>query len=509
MPYTLAISFSNIQHYYNLPMILVGLALDSDDEQNLTSIKTKEELFPDPHKLPEFDLSQLENELIRYKKYIVSYKVVNLKKPQNIDGTISEIPPRFLDGYLETINAILSSNLMILSEQIKNYYVHVPINEDGKIIPVQKSLSSPHPVFKYPLVSQSKNNFNELMHLARLFATYEYLKKRRVVRRFANTYVTNTSPNLLHITRIHWRSPNIQHYAGSFVGYPDIIVRTGAESKKTPLIPSQEVNIFPIARFCLGVTDELKNESCIQSSNKRPFGTILTNKKFERCPSCRGKSVHIRCLYQNPKCDGSQVLCGNNGFAGNVCNGNFSVYLSIFNDILKVGRCILSRTIGRLLEQSAFDGLIFYPINSIDVAHNIEREVAVYLRKSVKHLNSYGINRVSRSVKTEDRFEHVKSISKKNGINERDRAYERIKLLLRRSNRPEIRSLFTLESRKIDLAENWFVDGSLEIDQAELIKETQFKRIEGKIEGIVGSFLFMKKKAYNLNSLQGFVVECQ
>ena len=490
-------------------MIFVGLAFDSDDEQNVASLKTKEDLFPDLNKLPEFDLSQLENELIRYKKHVASYKVVDLKKPKSIDGTVSGTPERFLDGYLETINAILSSNLMILSEGIKNCYVHVPINRDGEIITVQKPLSSSHPVFKYPLVFQSKNNFNELMHLARLFATYEYLRRRRVLRRYVNSYVKNTTHNLLHVTRILWKSPSVQHYANSFVGYPDIIVRTWTESKKIPLVPGQEMSIFPIARFCLGITDELKNESCIQSGNKRPFGTILTNKQFERCPSCRKKSIHIRCLYQHPKCDGSQVLCGNNSFAGNVCNGNFSIYLSIFNDILKVGRCILSRTVGRLLEQSAFDGLIFYPINSIDAAHNIEREVATYLRGRVKHLNAYGINRVARTVKTEDRFEHVRLFSKKTRSNEREHAYNRIKQLLKRTSRPEIRSLFALESRKIDLAQNWFIDETLEIDQTELIKETQFKRIKGKIEGIVGSFLFVNKKAYALNNLQGFVVECQ
>lgn len=509
MPYTLAISFSNIQYYYGLPMICVGLAFDSGDEQNLSSIKTKEGLFPDPNKLPEFDLSRLENELTRYRKYVESYRVVNLEKPMTVDDKGSETPERYLDGYLETINAILSSNLMILSEGIKICYVHVPIYEDGKIMPIQKSLLTSHPIFKYPLVFQSKNNFNKLMHLARLFATYEYLKRRRGLRRYINGYVKHTSLDLLQITRILWRSPNVQHYTGYFVGYPDIIVRTWKESKKIPLVPGQEMKIFPIARFCLGITDELKNESCIQSSTKRPFGSVITSKQFERCSSCRKKSLHIRCLYQHPKCDGSQVLCGNSSFAGNVCNGNFSIYLSIFNDVLKVGRCILSRTIGRLLEQSAFDGLIYYPINSIDAAHNIERKVATYLRNKVRHLNAYGIGRVSRTVKTKERFEHVRLLSNKAKSNERQYAYHGIKQLLQKTNSPEIRSLIALESRKIDLAQNWCIDENLEMNQTELVKETQFKRIEGKIEGIVGSFVFVGKKAYALNSLQGFVVECQ
>jgi len=489
-------------------MIFVGLVFDSGDVKNLIPIKTKEDLFPDPRNLPQFDLSILENELIRYKKYVVSYKIVDVEKPKSDSGGVSETPERFLDGYLETIKAILSSDLMIVSEGIMNFYAHVPINEDGETITVQKSLYSSHPIFKYPLTFQSKNSFNEFMHLARLFAVYEYLKKRRLLRRYINSYVKNTGDNLLHVTRIFWKSPNLQHYTDSFVGYPDIIVKTRTEFKKISLVPGREINIFPIARFCLGITDELKNESCIQSSNRRPFGTLLTGKgTFERCLSCREKSIHIRCLYQHPKCDGSQVLCHNNSFAGNVCNGNFSIYLSIFGDILKVGRCIFSRTVGRLLEQSAFDGLIFYPINSIDAAHNIEREVATYLRGQVKRLNRYKINRVARRVKTEDRFEHVKLLSKNNGSSERGDAYEGIKHLLGKTNRPEIYSLLALESRKIDLAENWFIDENLEIDQTVLSKEIQFKRIKGKIEGIVGPFLFVNKKAYNLNNLQGFVVE--
>ena len=509
LPYILAISFSNVQHYYYLPMIFVGLAFDSDDGKNLISIRTKEDLFSDLNKLPKFDLSLLENELAKFKKYVVSYRVVNSEKPKSKNRMTLLTSERFLDGYLETIYAILSSNLLLSFKEMKSCYVHAPINRDGELITLQKSLKSSHPVFKFPLVFQSKNNFNEFMHLARLFASYEYLKQRRIRRRFIYDYVRNANTDLLHVTRLHWKSPYVQYYAGSFVGYPDLIVRTRTENKKIPLIPGEEIHIFPIARFCQGITDEFRNEFCMQTDNKRPFGTIITNKKFERCASCSKKSLHIRCISQHPKCDGSQVLCGNNDFAGNVCNGNFAVYLTIFNDILKVGRSILSRTIGRLLEQSALDALIFYPINSIDAAHMIERKITIYLRRKVKHLKTYGITRVVRIVRTEDRFEHVRLFSKKNGSNEREHAYDEMRRLLERANHPEIRSLFALESRRIDLSQNWFVDETLEIDQTDLIKETQFIRIDGKIKGIVGSFVFVNKKAYALNNLQGFVMECQ
>ena len=490
-------------------MIFVGLAFDSDDRKNLASIRTKEDLFPVPNKLPTFDLSLLENELVKFKKYVVSYRVVNSEKPKSNNGIPLLTPERFLDGYLKTINAILSSDLLMSFKEIKSCYVHAPINRDGELITLQSSLKSSHPVLKYPLIFQSKNNFNEFMHYARLSATNEYLKQRRIRRRFIYDYVRNANTDLLHVTRLHWKSPNIQHYAGSFVGYPDLIVRTRKKHKKIPLIPGEEIQIFPIARFCQGITDEFKNEFCLQTDNKRPFGTIVPNKKFERCASCSKKSLHIRCISRYPKCDGSQVLCGNNDFAGNVCNGNFAVYLTIFNDILKVGRSILSRTIGRLLEQSALDALIFYPINSLDVAHMIEREITIYLRRKVKHLRTYGITRVVRTVRTNDRFEHVRLFSKKSGSKEREHAYDAMRRLLEKAKNPEIRSLFSLETRRIDLGQNWFVDETSEIDQTDLVERTQFKRIKGKLEGIVGSFAFVNKRAYALNNLQGFVVECQ
>lgn len=509
MPYILAISFSNVQHYYYLPMIFVGLAFDSDDGKNLASIRTKEDLFPDPNKLPTFDLSLLENELAKFRKYVVSYRVVNSEKPKSNNGIPLLTSKRFLDGYLETIYAILSSDLLISFEEMKCCYVHVPIKRDGEPITLQKSLKSSHPVFKYPLVFQSKNNFNKYMHFARLSATYEYLKRRRIRRRFVYDYVRSANTNLLRITRLHWKSPYVQHYTGSFVGYPDILVRTRTECHKIPLIPGEEIQIFPIARFCQGITDKFRNEFCMQTDNKKPFGAMVTNKKFERCASCRKRSVPVRCLFQHPKCDGSQVLCGNNDFAGNVCNGNFTVYLTIFNDILKVGRSILSRTIGRLLEQSALDALVFYPINSINAAHSIERAIAIYLRRRVKHLKAYGIRRVVTTVKTKDRFEHVKFSSKRIRSANREYAYDAMRRLLERANHHEIRSLFSLEPRRIDLSQNWFVDETLEIDQTDLIEEPQFERIHGRLDGIVGSFIFLNKKAYALNNLQGFVVEWQ
>lgn len=489
-------------------MIFVGLAFDSDDEENLTCVQKKEDLFPDPNKLPDFDLSKLEKEILELKKHIVSCKVINSEKPKSNTGIDYEGSERFLDGYLDTINATLSSNLRIITEGIEKCYVHAPINEDGEVITVQKSLSHSHPVFKRTLIFQDKNSFNELVHQARLFATYEYLRRRRVLRRHVNRYIENTRHTLLHIVRMLWKSPNVQRYTNSFVGYPEIIVRTRSKFEKIPLILGQKINFFPIARACLGIPDEVGNESCIQSDDRRPFGTIVTSKKFERCPTCRKKSVNIRCIYQHPKCDGSQVLCDNSNFAGNVCNGNFAIYLTIFNDILKVGRAILSRTIGRLLEQSALDGLVFYPVNSIDTAHMIERKVATYLRGRIKHLRTYGINRITTRVNTEDRFKHIKLASEKIGSNDREYVYEQIKRILEKVRRPEIRLLVALQSRTVDLSQNWLINETAEISNANLTMETQFVQIEGKIEGIVGSFVFSNGRAFALNNLQGYVAEC-
>jgi len=173
--YILAISFSNIQFYYGLPTIFVGLAFDSVKEQSLSPLRTKEDLFPDLRKLPEFDLCRLENELTRYSKHVLSHKVVNLEKPKSSNRTSYWTPKRFLDSYLEAISAVLSSDLLLSSESVRKCYVHAPINSDGEPIVLQKALLSSHPVCITPTQDFKVTSPEQLQLLHSFGSTVCYL----------------------------------------------------------------------------------------------------------------------------------------------------------------------------------------------------------------------------------------------------------------------------------------------------------------------------------------------
>jgi hypothetical protein len=324
--------------------------------------------------------------------------------------------------------------------------------------------------------------------------------------------VRNNKENLKQVVRAIWQSPRIETYSDSFVGYPELLINNGSNSKKTTLTLGSNISFFPIARFCLGCTDEiedfrLQNPSCVQSSKIRPFGSIISKKGFERCKGCNEKSKHIDCIYKKPKCDGSQIRCKKEFFAGNICNGNFSVYISIFGDVLKIGRSILSRTIARLLEQSAYDALVFYPVNSLTFADFLENETKKYLRSKLRHLRPYGIHKVKKSVTVDERFTHIKTAMAENKKNTRDHIYDKVKALLAESKHPHIQALMSSEQKRVKLERNWFLTSSLNLSKTVLVTDLQFKKIGGEINGIIGSFLFINGKAYSLKSIQGCVME--
>lgn len=517
MGYTLALSFSNIQFGYGQPLIIVGIAFKTNQLPNLSSLHTKENLFPNnPYDLPKFNLSILESELKIHEESVLESQVVEIKKPRGYQGDTEEILKLFLDGYLKTINKIISSNILIASEGIDICFLHEPITRDGEEIPLQATLFSSHKLYsKYKLISQNKKNFCRIMHLARLFATNEYLKKRRNVTCFLREYTEVHENKLRQVARVLWKSPNIQNFADSFVGYPELLFRTNLHAEKIPLIVGKSLNIYPIGYSCFGIANERndfrsKISSCCQTSKALPFGKILSNKKrFELCRYCSKKTDIIYCLSTKPKCDGSQIPCGNDFFAGNICNGNFSIYISIFGNAIKVGRSILSRTVGRLLEQAAFDGLVFYPVNSLQRAHYLENELAKVLNSKIQNLKAFGFEKVKTSITAKERFEHIKSLLKQGDSKGRKRIYDEVKQLLDDINIPHIKALLSSEHLYVNFSRNWITEKSLEAEKVNLVTDVLFEEIKGKIEGVIGPFLFLNEKAYSLKNLQGCIIECQ
>jgi len=514
LPLVLAVSFSNIQHYWGLPTYFVGLVFYSGSESSLPPFKTKD-AFLNSNDLPTFDLFEVQSQLESLKKLIVVQKILALKKNEwsVLDRNYTLIINQYLNVYEKVIRQIFSSNFIVASQGLERCFFHVPLDYNGNELSVQKSLFSSHPIFKYPVAFLSKSTSNKFMQIARLVSWYKFLDKRRSSRRYINYYIRkNGEENHVQAIRMVWKSPQIEKYADAFVGFPNLIVRTNNGMNKIDLIPGSKIDILPIARFCLGPMAEFEsNTLCLRSNEKKPFGTLLSPKGLDRCRDCSKRSLGIRCLYQKPKCDGSQVICGNEFFAGAICNGPFSVYVSIFNETLKVGKCIESRTVERLIEQSALDGLVFHPITSIMAAYIIEDKLSRYLKKNLKELRPYGIIKVTKNIRTELAFEQVKCLLKEDKSKEkkrREKVYNKVKYLVSKSVDPKVRILSAIESRIISFDRNWLIDENLELDRYNLIKDPHCQRIKGKIDGIIGSFIFVDGKVYDLGSLGGYVLRC-
>jgi len=151
------------------------------------------------------------------------------------------------------------------------------------------------------------------MKYASLYATLEYLKRRRALRYFVYGQ-TKKEPDLWQISSLLWKSPKVQFFSDSFVGYPSLILHDFSTYRTIELVPGKEIDIFPIARFCRGVSSNGDVERCTKSRASKPFGILMKDATFDTCSSCSKKTMNFRCLYQKPRCNGVKVKCRNTHF---------------------------------------------------------------------------------------------------------------------------------------------------------------------------------------------------
>jgi hypothetical protein len=512
LSYSLALSFSNIHHRYRIPTVFIGYLFNRESEPFFNSVKTKNELGLNPLNYPSFNLEVIENELDKYEQLVVDSTIIKQDTPNYetaVEGqSLIDYVNAFANGYLKVIQ-IISARLTTSFKPIGSYYIHPILDINGKSLDIKK-ICPEHKILRYPLTYWAKELKNGFMNYTSLAATYEYLKERRPLKGFIYSQIPKEK-NLWQVGEVFWRSQNIHLFSDSFVGYPDLILHNRSDYHKISLIPNGFFDVLPISPFCLGATSEFDEpEICIKSSDRHPFGLIP--RKYDRCVACSKQTDHIRCLSREPRCDGISVKCKKTQFAGNVCNGDFALYITLFDGKIKVGRAILSRTIGRLLEQAAYDALVFYPIRTIKQAHNLEKKATEFLDSKVSLLQGLEIEKVEGQITYEARSEHIKNIvSERQSVvlARRDEIYKEIKKLIENSEDKQMKYLSALESKKVDLSSNWCYSEPNIIQKAILEKNIQLNHIKGIISSVIGPFIIINEKMYNLHDFQGFVVQCQ
>ena len=507
MPYILGASFSNVQHSFNLPTYFVAVAIESVRKSVLENIRTKEELQEDlEHKRNLFDLSRVENEINRFNDLVIKSRVIKLtKKDRKKAGDLLFM----LDGFLRAIQSAKSSDLRVTFEGFERCFLHIPLNPEGKELIVEDLDYFHHPLSKYRIKFQRKGEFDKILELARLFVWFENLNMVRRKRPFMNKQIRRSLDfEFFQIHKLVWNTPPIESYPNSFVGYPRMVVKTQHDMKDILIHPNRYLDIFPISPACSGLQRGLNVPRCVRASSKEPFGTILSNGKFEKCKFCTEHMKGALCLFQKPRCDGKEMICGDRAFVSQVCHADFCIYVTLYNDKVKVGRSIKSRIIGRLIEQCAFDGLVFYPVPWLPFADYLEEKLVNLLRDNISSFKAMEVSRITEKITSEERFKNIMLLYNNSDVQqeERDMIYDRMIEILNSLGNPEATYLLSLEQRKVNLKENWKVPDEINLDHNNFVQEFRFKRIKGNVTGVMGSFVSVNDKAYDTTKMGGYIV---
>lgn len=505
MTYTLGVSFSNVQMSFGLPMYFVAVAVESSRKLALREVKTKDEFQEDPeYKKNPFDLTEVEKEISRFQNLIIRSKLVRFgKRDRNkADDDISF----FLNGYLRCIESTKSSNLRLSSEEPEGCFLHIPVDREGKELAIEGWKYVNHPLFKYNIKFQRKGECERILELARLRAWYENFNMVRRKSPFLNKYLTSNSDfRFLQIRKLVWNSPPIESYPNSFVGYPRMIIQTRQGMEDILISPGTHLRFFPFSRACSGVENGLDEPTCLGKSQKKPFGTLLSGGTSEQCKTCSEASRGVKCLFQKPECDGKKMSCKNRGFVSRVCHSDSCIYVTIYNDKVKVGRSLKSRIVGRLIEQCAYDGLVFYPVPWLPFADYLEEKLVELLNENKSGFQTQEVSRATERIPSEDRYSSI--VSLRNGDpHQRDKLYDEIVELLNSLKCPEANYISNLENRKVNLKRNWKVCDPLDLKTDSLVDDFQFKKVEGEVTGVVGSFIILDEEVYDTTKMEGYVV---
>lgn len=479
------ISYSNIQQYSKLPCIFLGVLVNSNQDNVIPPFiemskeytnNLEDVITLNPYRIYE----RYQNQIIETKKKEINTKIEK-------DARVSEI----FSNYVIILNNLVShANDNNLS--IKTCFLRAP--EDKKIKFSVEEASNRFTNFFQDINIEFKTADAScgILDIARNKCNYLYYKEKRKNVFFINNLLTSEFENTSQIVRFRYNNTRLEEYGGYFLGYPEIIYRNNHELNQWTLKPNQKIRFLNVGKYCVGPAEgPNKNPiGCVNQNIKYPFGNKL-NSNWETCFDCKRKGSYYESSYL-----GSNRKKEETEFMKFYEYADHAIYITLFKDTVKIGRSLLNRVVSRLVEQTASDALVFYPITSLKTASYIEKKLADLLKAKI---NSNGI---SLGVDYLTKYDHVKSI-----FYERSYApgndYEAIyQIIQNKFEDPIVNTILNKEVMELSFINNWLIPKRM---PEEVNKIEQFTCIDGKIKGIIGQFVFVDEEVYDFSKIQGMV----
>ena len=486
--YAIAISYSNIQLTYGIPCSFVGLLLSYNDNDDIPTLLTKDRKNSHESVVELLSLNHYTDLMTKYND-IILYKTIVNKKVKIVD---KDKKVNFIfNNYYNVLNNIISyaNNKKYI---INSCYLRVP-EDYGMLYSIEDSNKSFSSWFyNFDLQFQDAETSNGFLDLSRALANYEYLKKRRENTIYLNNILNKYYAEISQFIRMKYKNPYVEEYGENFIGYPELLYRHNKEIIIKILKNDDFFYFYPIAKYCLGPStnvDEMP-PGCVTQSARRPFGTRLKT-TWETCKKCKDKLS----TYESAFTSTNEKL-GMNELFDHLYYRDYLIYISIFNKNIKVGRALLTNAISRLVEQTASEAIVFYPILTFKNASIIEKGLIRYLKNNIV---DYAI---TDRVKSDYKYEYIKNIIE-NGNNENSITYDIIFDLIRDGVLDkDINILKNKETLHLNFKKNWIIPDKI---PEKLESIFQYNELKGIINGIIGQYIIMGNIAFDFNKLNGYV----
>lgn len=498
MKFFVGLAYSNIQNKYNIPAIIVGVKISANSMQKL-----QEQDFIRKERIIKhvYSLAELSERAAQVRPYID--KSIMITK-ENVKGQVEAIS----GAYLDATKSLFDNNMPLIDEGIRISYRKILatpnfVSKDMSIAVKEKLLNLAQRVEAI----EDANDYP--FQIARLLARLEYERIRFDSVQFVNKTASEKPGRYFQFYKMSYQRTFVEDFVDNFVSLPELVLRkSGGGTYRIPVKAGRTyIDFQPVARFCRGTQENGWIVPCEATSEEQPYGNLVFRR--ERCDSCREKSKYVECLSRKPHCNGTEVTCGNKYFAGEICNGEFGLYVTRYADSIKVGQAFLPNLISRLLDQGANSALLIYPVSNIEKAYKLENMLKAFLEQNIDAIQ-HGINEITLS-----------SPKTKCKIGDFLANWERTdrSLLLRIADMLENSELklseekidFSMLGKKIScLLANYVVPpfrGDVRIASLS-------ERLSEKIVGYRGSVIFLENKtAIDMKRLQGYVlrgkVKCQ
>jgi hypothetical protein len=484
---------------YGLPAFFALIAVKSAETaripklpvESLKSNQTREG-GQDP-----FDLTNVEQLLKPYTAIVVASKFSRGNKlTQRQDQPINDPTLRGYHGILDTF---LAKDLLVSLRGaiIDTCFLKVPTDKFGREMPLSEARTTFQSKFyEFPVLFLRKEESQGILDLARMLARKEYLKFRRTSPAFVNRVVINNASKMPQFLRLMWISQRIETFADNFVGYPLLLVRRNGKVDTETIEPGEtSVSCVPVAKYCVGPGAGYDEPiaPCLQATARSPYGPPLGD-GFEKCARCGKNDIMSLLVKGTRKTRLLEYLEA--GLAERIILGTYAIYATRFGNIVKIGRARETRVVSRLIEQSASDALVYYPIQSLETAATLENKLAAFLKGRLGNLE------VRTSVRSEAKVAHITEVSSQ-GIRYHD-LYDKINEIIRLSTDPQIRHLTLIEHRVVTLTENWVLPRAFKVTQ--ILGIVPFERLQCKVTGYAGSLLITDNGLLDWDRLNGYVV---